>query len=151
MTKVDVTIRIINPEDKDRWASMWDAYLAFYNQTLDPEITEATWRRFFDANCPLYCLVAESDEGEILGFAAHVVHPGTWGIGDVCYLEDLYVAPNARCMGVARKMIETLIATGRENGWYRVYWHTDDGNHTARALYDKLGVLSDRVKYDVSL
>jgi hypothetical protein len=32
-----------------------------------------------------------------------------------------------------------------------VYWHTDDGNYTARALYDKIGILSDRVKYDVPL
>ena len=47
--------------------------------------------------------------------------------------------------------MERLIALGKENNWYRVYWHTDDGNYTARALYDKIGILSDRVKYDVPL
>ncbi|NQW02195.1 MAG: GNAT family N-acetyltransferase [Rhodospirillales bacterium] len=151
MTKATVSIRDLRPEDEPRWQEMWADYLAFYEQSLAPEVTMATWRRFFDAGCPLYCLVAVDASGLILGFAAHVVHPGTWGAGDVCYLEDLYVAPQARCRGVARKLIEQLIATGREKSWYRLYWHTDAGNHGARALYDKVGTLSDRVKYDVAL
>lgn len=144
-------IRPVKNTDKEAWLTMWEAYLAFYNQSLDADITEQTWHRFFDEGCPLYCLTAEKEDGALLGFAAYVVHPGTWGKGNVCYLEDLYVAPEARCRGVARKMIGQLIEQGKQEGWFRLYWHTDDGNHTARALYDKIGTLSDRVKYDVAL
>lgn len=151
MAKTEVTVRNISSKDRDRWMSLWAEYLNFYNESLAADITDATWNRFFDEDCPLYCLVVENQVGEVLGFAAHVVHPGTWGAGNVCYLEDLYVAPDARGMGAARKMIEQLIARGKEQGWYRVYWHTDDGNHVARAFYDKIATLSDRIKYDVAL
>ena len=141
----------MTPEDQSRWREMWEDYLAFYKEHLAPEISDETWRRFFDDSCAMFCLVAEDQQGRLLGFAAYVTHPGTWGIGDICYLEDLYVAPEARCMGVARKMIRHLTEMGKENNWFRLYWHTDHGNHTARALYDKVGTLTDRVKYDVKL
>ena len=151
MTNPNVAVRLLITDDKSKWHEMWSDYLAFYKQSLGPEITNETWRRFFDDTCTMYCSIAEDDRGQTLGFAIYVTHPGSWGIGDVCYLEDLYVTPEARCKGVARKLIEQLIALGKQNNWYRVYWHTDDGNHTARALYDKIGTLSDRVKYDVPL
>ena len=151
MTKQNVEVRFIRPDDQNRWSEMWRDYLAFYKQSLAPEITSETCRRFLDDKCPMFCLVAENDAGSLIGFATHVVHPGTWGMGNVCYLEDLYVSPDARRMGVARHMIETLIQMGKEQNWYRLYWHTDDDNHTARALYDKIGTLTDYVKYDVPL
>jgi GNAT superfamily N-acetyltransferase len=151
MPKPVVSVRHVRAEDRACWQQMWTGYLAFYNQSLPASVTDATWQRFLDPESTLSALVAEDDTGQAVGFAAYVVHPGTWGPGDVCYLEDLYVAPEARCQGVARKMIRHLIAMGKERSWYRLYWHTDHGNHTARALYDKIGILSDRVKYDVAL
>lgn len=151
MNNSRINIRPIEPNDLMSWRDMWQAYIDFYEQSLPPEVTRATWDRFFDDSCPLYCLIAEDDAQTLLGFAAYVVHPGTWGLGDVCYLEDLYVAPEARRMGVARKLIEHLIAEGKEKTWYRLYWHTDNGNDTARALYDKMATLADRIKYDVDL
>lgn len=151
MNNSNVNIRPIKPNDQVRWQGMWQAYLNFYEQSLAPEVTKATWDRFFDDGCSLYCLIAEDNTHGLLGFAAYVVHPGTWGAGDVCYLEDLYVAPEARRMGIAGQMIDQLIAEGKDKSWYRLYWHTDDGNHTARALYDKVATLSDRVKYDIDL
>ncbi len=151
MANSKVSIRSLNEDDEVHWHSMWSAYLAFYEHPLAPEITAETWRRFFDDNCPLYCLVATDADLGLLGFAAHVVHPGTWGMGNVCYLEDLYVVPEARRRGVARQMIDHLITRGKDRSWYRLYWHTDHGNHPARALYDSIGTLSDRVKYDVAL
>jgi GNAT superfamily N-acetyltransferase len=39
-----------------------------------------------------------------------VFHRGTWTIGNFCYLEDLFVAPNARNRGVARALIEAVYA-----------------------------------------
>lgn len=151
MAKANVTVRSARSTDQERWQEMWKSYLDFYHQDLSQDVTKETWRRFYDDLCPLYCLVAEDDQNRILGFAAYVVHPGTWGRGNVCYLEDLYVVPEARCMGIARRMIEHLSAVGKENGWYRLYWHTDGNNHTAKTLYDKVATLTDRIKYEINL
>lgn len=151
MNKSNLIIRPIEPNDRTHWLVMWQAYLHFYEQSLAPEVTEATWARFFDDSCSLYCLVGEDESLGLVGFAVHVVHPGSWGAGNVCYLEDLYVRPEARRMGVARKLIEQLITDGKEKDWYRLYWHTDKENHSARALYDTMATLADRVKYDIEL
>ncbi|MGO7888581.1 GNAT family N-acetyltransferase, partial [Rhizobium ruizarguesonis] len=43
-----VTIREARPEDEARWRELWAAYLAFYEVTVDADITDSTWRRVFD-------------------------------------------------------------------------------------------------------
>ena len=43
-----VTIRDARPDDEARWRALWDGYLAFYEVTVAPEITDNTWRRVFD-------------------------------------------------------------------------------------------------------
>ena len=81
-------------------------------------------------------VVAEAD-GHVIGFAHCVLHRGTWSIGDFCYLEDLFVAPEARGRGVARALIEAVYARADELKCERVYWLTHETN-PARKLYDQV-------------
>lgn len=69
----------------------------------------------------------------------------------VCYLEDLFVAPEARGSGAGRALIEGLAALGREHGWRRVYWHTHEDNYRARTLYDRVVPRTDYIRYDIDL
>lgn len=69
----------------------------------------------------------------------------------VCYLEDLWVEPQARGAGVGRRVMDALIARGRDRGWRRLYWHTDADNTAARARYDRIVQVADYVRYDVAL
>jgi GNAT superfamily N-acetyltransferase len=132
-------IRDVRPTDRNGWEQLWAGYLAFYESTLAPEITETTWRRFFDKNEPMHALVAADDtSGELLGFTHLVFHRGTWAVGDFCYLEDLFVAPTARKRGVARALIEAVYDLADERGCERVYWLTHETNTTARKLYDQV-------------
>lgn len=62
----------------------------------------------------MYCSIAGDNSGQRLGFSIHVTHPESWGIGDVCYSEDLYVIPEYRCKGTARKMISNLVERGKK-------------------------------------
>jgi GNAT superfamily N-acetyltransferase len=75
----------------------------------------------------------------------------TEGVQPVCYLEDLFVAPEARSSGAGRALIEGIVAVGRRHGWRRVYWHTHENNHRARTLYDRLAPRTDYVRYDIDL
>jgi GNAT superfamily N-acetyltransferase len=79
-----------------------------------------------------------------------LVHPRTTG-SDVCYLEDLFTAPEARGQGVGRALIGAVRdwAAGRDLG--RVYWHTHQTNATARALYDKVAVNHGFIMYAMEL
>jgi GNAT superfamily N-acetyltransferase len=141
-------IRDVRPTDRNAWEQLWAGYLAFYESTLAPEVTETTWRRFFDKNEPMHALVAADDtSGELLGFTHLVFHRGTWSIGDFCYLEDLFVAPTARKRGVARALIEAVYDLADERGCERVYWLTHETNTTARKLYDQVAEHRGFIQY----
>jgi GNAT superfamily N-acetyltransferase len=141
-------IRDVRPTDRSAWEQLWAGYLAFYESTLPPEVTETTWRRFFDKNEPMHALVAADDtSGELLGFTHLVFHRGTWAIGDFCYLEDLFVSPSARKRGVARALIEAVYDLADERGCERVYWLTHETNTTARKLYDQVAQHRGFIQY----
>src|SRR5262245_58119847 len=99
-----VLIRDVAPADHAAWLNLWQGYLDFYEATLDPAVTDATWSRFLDPSEPMFALVAEA-HGALVGFAHCVLHRGTWSIEDFCYLEDLFVAPEARGHSVGRALI----------------------------------------------
>ncbi|MGH6949820.1 MAG: GNAT family N-acetyltransferase [Vitreimonas sp.] len=140
-------IREAKPSDRAAWAPLWAGYLAFYESELPPAITDVTWSRFHDPAEPMLCLVAEDDDGALVGFTHLVFHRGTWAVGDFCYLEDLFVAPNARNRGVARALIEAVYALADERGAERVYWLTHESNTTARKLYDQVAQNRGFIQY----
>jgi len=67
------------------------------------------------------------------------------------YLDDLFVAPEARGQGVAGALIAAVAAEGRARGWGILRWITARDNATARALYDRVGAATDWVTYDIRL
>ncbi len=151
MAEFEVTIRPAEEGDFDSWLVMWQAYCEFYGEAVADKVSRATWRRALDPGQPIHCLIAVDDAGYAVGFAVYVTHACTWSTGDVGYLEDIFVAPEARCRGVARQLIEHLRNFGRSAGWFRLYWHTERGNHAARSLYDKLTDGATMVRYEIRL
>ncbi len=143
-------IRDLSPTDLAAWQGLWADYLAFYDVTLAPAVTQRTWARLTDSRHPMTCRLAEVD-GRILGFAIHHHHSSTWVDGDDCYLEDLFVAATARGTGLGRALIDDLIALSRHKGWRRLYWHTDEGNTTARRLYDSFVKSDGHIRYRLEL
>ena len=103
-----------------------------------------------DPASPLAGRVAVA-EGVVQGFALHHHHCSTWVAGEDCYLEDLFVADAARGLGLGRALIDDLIALAKARGWHRLYWHTDEGNSRARALYDSYAPWDGHVRYRLKL
>ena len=82
-----------------------------------------------------------------MGLAHIIFHRHGWQVEDVCYLQDLYVAPEARGTGAGRALIEAVYAAADAAGAPNVYWLTQEFNTTARQLYDRVGRLTPFVKY----
>lgn len=144
------TIRDARPEDEAAWRGLWAQYLDFYDVTLMPDVTAATWARLMDPASPVKMRLAVVD-GAAVGFAIHLHHPSTWVAGEDCYLEDLFLAPAARGKGLGRALIDDLIALARTKGWHRLYWHTDEGNAQARKLYDSYVKTDGHLRYRLRL
>ncbi len=76
----------------------------------------------------------------------------TWdGVGGI-YLEDLFVRPQFRRRGLARKLLATLAGECIERGYTRLSWAVLDWNVNAIALYDNVGgkPQSEWITYRVS-
>ncbi|MBZ8132649.1 GNAT family N-acetyltransferase [Afifella sp. IM 167] len=139
-------VRPLAEADRAAFAPLWQAYLDFYGTRLEPEVTDTTWRRIVDPTGPL-CAFGAFLEGRLAGFAIYFFHPGTWTTAERCYLEDLFVAAEARGSGVGRALMEAVFSAAGAAGASEVYWQTETDNAVARALYDRLGELTEYVKY----
>jgi GNAT superfamily N-acetyltransferase len=144
------TVRDLRAQDKPRWLELWGAYTRFYETDVAEEVTEHTWQRLLDPGFPVLGRAAEV-HGRIAGFTVAVLHEGSWTSTPICYLEDLFVDPDARGAGIGRALIQDLIDLGRVRGWSRLYWHTKADNATARRLYDRFAQADGFVRYRLFL
>ena len=145
-----LVIRDPRPGDEAAWRLLWSGYIAFYESEVSEAVTAATWQRLFMPGSGMFGRLAEWD-GAVAGFTLSVMHPGSWTLSPVCYLEDLFVDPKMRGHGLGRALIEDLVALARDRGWSRIYWHTRQGNATARLLYDRFAKADDFVRYRILL
>lgn len=141
------TVRKVAREDAARWRELFDAYVAFYKEDVPAEIIDLTFERVLAEADGMFSLVAESGDGAIAGIVVAVLHRSSWSAGWYCYLEDLFVDPAVRGAGVGRALIEAVYAEADRRGATRTYWATAGDNATARALYDRVGVLTPFVQY----
>jgi GNAT superfamily N-acetyltransferase len=145
-----ITVRPLVPTDRAAWLPLWQSYIDFYGRVVTPEISDLTWLRLHDAHEPMFGLGAVRD-GMLAGFAIALLHRSTWLKGYSCYLEDLFVAPEARGGGAGRALIEAVAAEAVGRGADRLHWLTHRDNATARRLYDALASHSGMVSYRRSL
>lgn len=149
-----VTIRPARPADFDAWLPLWEGYNAFYERrgptAVSDAMTRTTWARFFDGYEPMEALVAEH-AGALVGFVHIIFHRNTTMMGPTCYLQDLFAAPALRGKGVGRALIEAAAARAQAAGATRLYWQTQEGNATARMLYDRVARNSGFIVYRMDL
>ncbi|MDA1022897.1 MAG: GNAT family N-acetyltransferase [Proteobacteria bacterium] len=147
-----LTIRDLTASDEDCWRELWKGYCEFYETDMADDVTNETWQRLLDDGiADMFSLVACDEGGNVIGFTNCVLHPITWSKSPVCYLEDLFVAPDTRNLGAGGALIEAVKKRASAEGWHRIYWKTRNDNDTARSLYDKVADLSEWVVYEMSL
>ena len=117
--------------------------LADYEHAL-PEVTgteDDLHRSLFGPKPAVYAHVAEH-EGQVGGFALWFLNYSTWVGQHGIYLEDLYVKPELRGLGLGRALLAELAALCVERGYGRLEWWVLDWNQPARGFYASLGATS---------
>lgn len=146
-----VAVRRLRDEDRAAWDLLWQGYLAFYEHPLEDRITDATWRRLVDRDESVWGLAATTDRGALVGICHLVLHPSTWSTAPYCYLEDLFVAPDRRRIGVGEALVAAARREAVDAGASKLYWQTHRTNATARRLYDRVAAHRGFVVYEVDL
>ncbi|VTX93455.1 GNAT family N-acetyltransferase [Acinetobacter ursingii] len=142
-----MNIRPVTKNDFNEWLQLWKGYQVFYKATISDEITKTTFDRFQDAREPVYCLVIENQEKQLVGLVHYIFHRSTWTIENYCYLQDLFVDPKHRASGLGRKLIEAVYVEAEKNHCSRVYWLTQENNDQARMLYDRIADQTGFIQY----
>lgn len=119
--------------------------LAVYER--EPDAVEAVPEDFdralFGPHPLVHCHVAEVRDAagrwEVAGIALWYVTFSTWRGRHGIWLEDLFVRPAQRGLGLGRRLLEALAAECAGRGYARLEWWVLDWNEPAHAFYRSLG------------
>jgi len=114
--------------------------LATYERAPDAvKATEAGLLRDGFGPNPFYsCLIAEQD-GKPAGFALYFFNYSTWLGRPGIYLEDLFVLPAFRSMGIGKALLKQVAAIAVEKNCQRLQWEVLDWNKLAIDFYRAMG------------
>lgn len=103
-----------------------------FDQSVDP----ALWSEFLAD--PRHHLAAAIDAGVVVGFASavHYVHPDK---PPQLWINELGVAPTHQRRGLARRLLDELLALARALGCSEAWVLTEEDNAAARAAYRSAG------------
>lgn len=136
-------LRDANPEDAPH-------ILRFIKELADyerePDAVEATVEsltaQMESTRPPFECIIAEvagASAPEPVGFALYFQTYSTWKGRPGIWLEDLYVTPSARRLGIGQALLKELAKRTVERGFGRLEWTVLDWNQPAIDFYLKLG------------
>jgi len=137
-------------DNVDQLAVLFDLYRQFYEQDADLEAC----RRFIGdriGNKESVVLVAESQEGRLLGFTQVYHSFCSVAMDRIIYLYDLYVHPDARGTGLGRALMNAATDYARSQGASRLQLETAHSNIIGQNLYESLGYEKDEEFYTYHL
>ncbi|GAA6526224.1 GNAT family N-acetyltransferase [Intrasporangium sp. DVR] len=135
------TIRPATVDDVDDLARLVRE-LARYEK--EPDAAVATPDHFREALFPrgaspaAYAHVAERD-GTVVGMAVWFVSFSTWTGRHGLWLEDLFVEPPQRGLGIGKALLTELARICTDRGWTRLEWVVLDWNAPAIEFYRAQG------------
>ncbi len=92
----------------------------------------------FGSNPLFFCLIADHD-GRPAGFALYFFNFSTWTGKPGIYLEDLFVEPELRGLGIGKALLQRVAAVAQEKDCPRLQWAVLDWNTPSIDFYRALG------------
>jgi ribosomal protein S18 acetylase RimI-like enzyme len=139
----DLTIRIAGPEDHDAIAAMNQAMDRFYRPGDEPDaagdVVALMERIRADAQFGTQVALAFRGAQPVgIAFFA-LIHPGR-RLGGLLFLKDLFVAEDARALGVGEAMMRFLAQFAAGKGIRRIDLTAEPQNAGAQRFYERLGM-----------
>lgn len=133
------------PEVGQLAGALFRMHYAFDAQRfLEPHDPERGYQGYFAREMKdedVILLVAEGDEGAVVGYAYARLEPRNWNelLDACCKLHDVFVSPTARARGVGHALLQEVFARAAARGAPRVVLLTASQNEAAQKLFAKVG------------
>ena len=141
-----MTIRPLTAADRDALRPLWQSFL---DEIEEPDIWRDEWEQAWteiERYIAGEIALAAEEDGRLLGYAlARMKTPR------VAYQSDLYVVPEARRRGLAKRLLAESAAQLAERGAEFVSLNVDIRNELARTVYRRLGFREESVDLIVEL
>ncbi len=151
-SKYPVTVRHATIFDLDMVAPLFDAYRQFYRKPADLALARKFLLERFQ-NGESVVFVAIGAGGGALGFVQLFPSFSSGAAARILILNDLFVAPDARRVGVGRLLLRAAANFGKAAGAVRLTLSTEMTNKNAQALYEAEGwkLQTDFCVYNLAL
>lgn len=125
---------------------------------MPDDVIDGLWQRILNPDHPMQAWLALDsaqpdskidDDQTVIGLAHLIIHPHSFSLRNVAYLEDFWVSPDQRGRGIGGLMMDALQTQAKQNDWARLYWLTGTDNHGAQRLYDRLAKRDNSVLYKI--
>jgi len=138
--------------DLDALVPLFDAYRQFYGLPSDIALCR-TFLADRIGRAESVVFLAAMNGGTPIGFTQLYPSFGSLSAAPLWILYDLFVAPEARKMGVARRLMERARQHTEETGAKTIVLSTARTNQAAQRLYESLGYRLDSefLTYELSL
>ena len=147
-----ITVTPIAPEHRVAWEELYAGYAAFYRVEQTAAMRAKVWNWLLDPAHEVEGLVALGPGGTAAIGLAHFrafARPLAASMGG--FLDDLFVAPEARGSGAAQALIHGVAERGRERDWTVIRWITAEDNYRGRGVYDRLAEKTCWLTYEIKL
>ena len=136
-------VRQATPDDLETVAQLFDQYRQFYRRASDLPAARAFLGSRLQNGDSIIFVVQVEPGGAIVGFTQLYPLFASLSIGRAFVLNDLFVSPVARGLGLGRHLLVRAAQYGRESGARYLELSTQTTNVAAQRLYEKLGWVRD--------
>ena len=131
-------IRIANHQDIDSLTDLFEGYRTFYRKPSDPTgAKEFLNQRLKQEDSKIY--VCEDTSHQLRGFVQLYPIFSSTRIKKLWLLNDLFVHPEARGLGISKKLIERAKQLVKETSAAGMILETEVSNEIGNQLYPKTG------------
>ena len=134
----NVTVRQATILDLDLLVPLFDLYRQFYRRPGDLALARRFLRERFEHNESIIFLAMRAD-GAALGFTQLFPSFSSASAARILILNDLFVLPQARRMGVGSRLLSAAADFGRAMGAARLTLSTEVTNEASQTLYEVAG------------
>ena len=133
--KIKIVMQIEKIE-YENWKNHYIKYLIFNKYKIKEKNLKKLWEWLNNSHHPQKCIFALVKK-DIVGHAHFRGEPNPVRGKDIGFLDDVYIKPEYRKMGIANKLIEKLVIEGKKNKWELIRWNCGFNNVGAIKFYKK--------------